>query len=409
MAPLIALYEIRIGAAWMPRVKKHKRTTTLRANSRYLLNRISSGSFHAHAGERVDGHERMRLICRQHPLGSLVVPHRLNRIENNFADQNHAFVRSRELLLALVERGLGSLARDILRAHVAAKWRVFAPVVGFFLRLRFRLPARRQLSKELRVEARVVVHCKKRKAVIVVRRDEHEVGVVRARAQSFARLLEVSKLGIADLQDARQREALLIDVLGVCGRSPLARYDFHAVRRLDRVEGRNVFEIKKPTAPCSVIGIGAVKSREMCRIGAILDEVKPVIIIYSRGLQRSLSSGIRKRFVPRQLRQIILLWAQVREDEPALLLHRIRQMFDLAGKVTVPWLRRHSQTLPANVEQPAMIGTPNPAVLDIAIFQRGAAMRTVLANQAELASLIAKQHQLFTQDFDRHRNVVEIT
>ena len=75
---------------------------------------------------------------------------------------------------------------------------------------------------------------KQRKAVIVVGRDEHEMRVVRACAQRLARLFEMGKLGVADLQNARQRKALLIDVLGIRGRSRFARHDFHAVGKFRR-------------------------------------------------------------------------------------------------------------------------------------------------------------------------------
>src|SRR4029434_1568975 len=92
----------------------------------------------------------------------------------------------------------------------------------------------------------------------------------------------------------------------------------------------------------------------------------------------------------------------------ALLLHRIRQMPDLPRKVTGSCLRRHFQTLTVNVEQPAMIGTTDAPIFNVTVFQRGAAMRTVFANQTKLASLSAKQHQLFAQDFDSLRNVMEI-
>ena len=144
-----------------------------------------------------------------------------------------------------------------------------------------------------------MVHGKKRETMIVVRRDEHKMRIVRSSAQSLARLAEVSELGIADLQYARQRKALFIDVLGIRARSRFAGHDLHAIGGLDRGEIRNVFEIKKPTAPCAVVGVGAVENRKVRRVSAVLDEVEPVVIIDPRRFQRSLSrrssTGVRER------------------------------------------------------------------------------------------------------------------
>ena len=83
-------------------------------------------------------------------------------------------------------------------------------------------------------------------------------------------------------------------------------------------------------------------------------------------------------------------------------------MFHFLTKLAVLRLRRHLQALTLNIEQPAVVGTTQSAVLDIAVFQRRAAVGTVLAEQPHLAELIAKQDQVFAEDFDRPRNVVEL-
>src|ERR1700752_1628011 len=93
----------------------------------------------------------------------------------------------------------------------------------------------------------------KRKAAIVVRRDEHEMSVMRAGAERFARLSEVGKLGVADLQNTRPGEAFFIHVFTIRARPRFARHDFHAVGRFDGVELWDLFEIKKPTAPRAVV------------------------------------------------------------------------------------------------------------------------------------------------------------
>ena len=82
-------------------------------------------------------------------------------------------------------------------------------------------------------------------------------------------------------------------------------------------------------------------------------------------------------------------------------------MANLAGKAAFRRLSRHRQTLAADVEQPAMIGTANAAVFDIAIFQRRAAMGTMESEQTDAAPVIAKQHQLFAEHFDRLGNIAQ--
>src|SRR5690349_18399200 len=76
-------------------------------------------------------------------------------------------------------------------------------------------------------------------------------------------------------------------------------------------------------------------------------------------------------------------------------------------KLAVLWLRRHLQTLSGHVEQPAMIGTAQAAVFDVAVFQRCAPMWTVKPEQADFAELIAKQDQIFAPHVDRLGHIVK--
>ncbi len=83
-------------------------------------------------------------------------------------------------------------------------------------------------------------------------------------------------------------------------------------------------------------------------------------------------------------------------------------MFHFLAKFAVLRFRRHLQTLAVNVEQPAVVSTAQSAVFDVTVFQRRAAMRTVLAEESNFAELIAKQNQIFTENFDRLRNIVKL-
>ena len=104
-----------------------------------------------------------------------------------------------------------------------------------------------------------------------------------------------------------------------------------------------------------------------------------------------------------------MVGSQIGENQSALFLHRIRQMLHLFWKFASLRLSGHFETLAVNIEQPTMVCTPKSPVFNIAIFQRRSAVRTMLAEQSKLSRLIAKQHQLFAENFHRLRNVVEIT
>src|SRR5207302_10700024 len=67
--------------------------------------------------------------------------------------------------------------------------------------------------------------------------------------------------------------------------------------------------------------------------------------------------------------------------------------------------RRLGRLLPAapvDVVKPAMIEAAQPAVLDPAVAEIGAAMRAIESKQAEAVTIVAKQHQLLAEDLDRH-------
>ena len=124
-----------------------------------------------------------------------------------------------------------------------------------------------------------MVDGEQREMIIIAGRHKHKMRVVRACGQRLFRFFKMGKFGIADLQNTRQSKALLIDVLSIGCRSWFARDHFHAVGSFHRVKRRNVFEIKKPAAPGAVVGIRAMEDRKVRRIGAILDEIEPFIII----------------------------------------------------------------------------------------------------------------------------------
>ena len=64
-------------------------------------------------------------------------------------------------------------------------------------------------------------------------------------------------------------------------------------------------------------------------------------------------------------------------------------------------LGRRLQALAGHVEQPAVERAAQAAVLEPAEGQVGAAMRAMAVDQAVAALLVAKQHQILAEQFDR--------
>jgi hypothetical protein len=56
------------------------------------------------------------------------------------------------------------------------------------------------------------------------------------------------------------------------------------------------------------------------------------------------------------------------------------------------------QTMPLRIEKPTMIGTGNAPLLDTSIQERSPAVRTVIAEQADVPTLVAIQDKVFPQD-----------
>src|SRR5437870_347359 len=121
----------------------------------------------------------------------------------------------------------------------------------------------------------------------------------------------MSELGVADLQNARQSKTFFVHVLRIGGRARLTRNDFHPVGGLDGIERRNIPEVEKPTPPRPVIGIGPVQNGKVHWIGAVFDEIEPVVIVNASTLQRALPVRIRQRSVSWKRRRIITVWPKI--------------------------------------------------------------------------------------------------
>src|ERR1700688_934540 len=95
-----------------------------------------------------------------------------------------------------------------------------------------------------------------------------------------------------------------------------------------------------------------------------------------------------------------LAFAEIRPEDAALLDHGIGALFDALAELRVLWLGRRLQALARGVEQPAVKGAAQPAVLQPSEGEVGAAMRAMPLDQAVAARFVAKQHQVFAKQFD---------
>jgi hypothetical protein len=152
----------------------------------------------------------------------------------------------------------------------------------------------------------------------------------------------------------------------------------------------------------------AVKDTDVSGVRRVFEKVEPVVVGVTHWLDLPLAAAVYKRRIFWQRRRIILIRAHIGEDQAALLAHRIGQVPHLLWKLAVFWFRRHFQTLASDVKQPAMIRAANPAIFDVAVFQRRSTMRAVQTKQAELAEFVAKQHQLLAKNFYRLGNIVQV-
>jgi hypothetical protein len=75
-------------------------------------------------------------------------------------------------------------------------------------------------------------------------------------------------------------------------------------------------------------------------------------------------------------------------------------MFCLFGQRARFRLRRHVDDIALGVELPAVVKAAQPALLIAAEGKRGLAVRTELAEQAELSLAVAERHELFAEELD---------
>src|SRR5512144_392111 len=140
-----------------------------------------------------------------------------------------------------------------------------------------------------------------------------------------------------------------------------------------------------------------MQERGVHRINPDLERLQPVAVDHT--LERERVAVRRDEAVEmRKCRR--LARSEISEQDAALLHHRIRFLLDVAAEIAVVRLGRRLKTLAVYVEQPAVEGATQAAILKPAICEIGAAVRTSPADQAVAAFVIFEKHQVFTEQPD---------
>ena len=141
----------------------------------------------------------------------------------------------------------------------------------------------------------------------------------------------------------------------------------------------------------------------MHRIDADLERLQPVAVDHALECE-CVAVGRDEAVEMRKCRR--LARSEIGEQDAALLHHRIRFLLDVGAEIAVVGLGRRLKTLAVDVEQPAVKGATQAAILEPAISEIGAAMRTAAADQAVTALVVLEDHQVFAEQPHRlHRSV----
>ncbi len=117
--------------------------------------------------------------------------------------------------------------------------------------------------------------------------------------------------------------------------------------------------------------------------------------VWLPGATKQSISGKRRRFA----------FAHISPENAALLHDRIAALLDAATELRILRLGGRFQTLARCVEQPAVKGAAQAALFEPAEGEVGATMRAVALDQAIAPLLVAKQHEVFAEQFYRtHRS-----
>ena len=142
----------------------------------------------------------------------------------------------------------------------------------------------------------------------------------------------------------------------------------------------------------------AMQERGVHRIDADFERLQPVAIDHAlegEGVRVRRDEAVEMRKRRRLARP------HVGEQDAALFHHRVGFLPDVGAQLAVIRLGRSLQALAVDVEQPAVKGATQAAVLQPAIGQVGAAMRTAAADEAVATLVVLEDHEIFAEQTHR--------
>src|SRR5262249_43244178 len=151
--------------------------------------------------------------------------------------------------------------------------------------------------------------------------------------------------------------------------------------------------------PCRS-GTRSMQPAQMILIHGIFDHLKKIAIHCPRS-PRSNSIFPYQHVESRQQRG--RLRTKIGKNDSAQLLCFVGRVMNTLSEGTVSGFTGHFQDSPVDVVKPAMIAAAHPAILEMTKFQRSAAMRAAKRQQSQTVLLVAKEHEIFTQNSSAQR------
>jgi hypothetical protein len=144
-----------------------------------------------------------------------------------------------------------------------------------------------------------------------------------------------------------------------------------------------------------------MQERGMGGVDADFERLQPIAIDVAFE-RKNVALGRHKAVDLRKGRWLAL--AEISPENSAFLHDRISALLDALAQLRIFRLGRRLKTLAGGVEQPAVKGAAQAAIFQPPECEVGAAMRAMTLDQAITSVLVAKQHQVLTEQFDRaHR------
>ncbi len=149
-------------------------------------------------------------------------------------------------------------------------------------------------------------------------------------------------------------------------------------------------------------GHARMQIHDVHRILRVLEHLQPVARNRERERNRARIGDVL-RVVARQLGQMIGV-AEVREHDAIGFAHRISAVRKTRANAIGRFGRR-GEDAAVDVVVPAVITAGDAALLDDAVLETRAPMRAMPVQQAQACRPVAKQHQVFTEDAHRQREI----